>query len=144
MKKYMLSELCAELKNYFIVETYTGTFTISENMIETLPFLENEQYYNIKGSIFNDGVWRYPDEELKDETFDGAIWAMAVPQDFLELAEEISRWIDSKSNQNNSPYISESFGGYSYTKATTASGNIAGWRDIFSDRLRRYRKLRII
>ena len=40
-----------------------------------------------------------------------------------------------------SPYTSESFGGYSYTKATDANGAPIGWQKAFASRLNKWRKL---
>ena len=40
-----------------------------------------------------------------------------------------------------SPYTSESFGDYSYTKATGESGAPLTWRDVFASRLNAWRKL---
>ena len=94
----MLSELCHELNNYFPVAKYFGTYTIENGIVE-IPELQTGQYYRIVGSVFNDGVHQYPPivkdgvAELKDETFNGAIWAMAIPQEVIALSEEIDAWV---------------------------------------------------
>lgn len=90
------------------------------------------------GSVFSDGVHRYPATGLPDETFDGAVWAMAVPEDVIRLAEEIS---DYRKKYNDAPYTSESFGGYSYTRGTSPSGLPLGWMQVFAARMNRYRKI---
>ena len=86
----MLTELCQELKNWFDLERHFGVFTI-ENGELSLPFLLDGQYYRICGSVFNDGVHKYGDESdsLVDESFDGAVWAMAVPPAPATVAEEM-------------------------------------------------------
>ena len=105
--------------------------------------LQEGQYFRIVGSIFNDGVYKYGDElELTDETFDGAIWAMAVPKEVIALSEEINQWILDNSEALNSPYQSESFGGYSYSlKSSSTSNNGAlTWQSHFAERLNLWRK----
>lgn len=147
----MLTELCAELKNYFLRDAtediHYNTYTIADGSMESLPFLQNGQYFRIVGSVFNDGVYQYPAAGLADETFTGAIWAMAVPPAVVALAAEIDAWNEKNVDTLASPYTSESFGGYSYTKA---SGNSAGgsggytWRDQFASRLSKWRRLSVL
>ena len=76
----MLEQVLMHLKNWFLVPggIHEGTYTIEDGGI-TLPFLENGQYFRICGSVFNDGLHQYPVSDLKAETFDGAVWALAVP-----------------------------------------------------------------
>ena len=138
----MLTELCAELRNYFEVPNgrYFGKFTISGGIIAPLDFLQEGQYFRIVGSVFNDGVYQYPATSLTDEVFEGAVWAMAVPPTLIALAAEIEAYNDSDAGKA-SPYTSESFGGYSYTKATDANGAPIGWQKAFASRLNKWRKL---
>ena len=135
-----LTNLCAELRNYFETKKRFGTFTISGGSISPSDFLQDGQYYRIVGSVFNDGVHRHPAHDLTDETFDGAVWAMAVPPAVIDLATEIEEYNKSDVGKP-SPYISENFGGYGYTKATDENGLPAGWRSVFKNELRRWRKL---
>lgn len=138
----MLSELCHEINNYFPQKKLFGTYTI-ENGTITVPELQSGQYFRIVGSIFNDGVHKYGDDDLKDETFDGSIWAMAIPQEVIALSEEIDKWKNKYENENAmSPYQSESFGGYSYTKASGSSGSTATWKDAFASQLNNYRRIK--
>lgn len=134
-----LTELCAELHNYFEVSKHFGTFEISGGQI-SLDFLQNGQYFRIIGSTFNDGVYQYPTYDLTDEEFNGAIWAMAVPPAVVALSAEIEEHNNSEAAKV-SPYVSESFGGYSYTKATDSNGVPIGWEKAFASRLRKWRKI---
>ena len=138
----MLTELCAELRNYFEVPNgrHFGKFTISGGSIAPLDFLQEGQYFRIVGSVFNDGVYQYPTTSLTDEVFEGAVWAMAVPPTLIALAAEIEAYNDSDAGKA-SPYTSESFGGYSYTKATDVNGAPIGWQKAFASRLNKWRKL---
>ena len=138
----MLTEICAEIRNYFEVPNgrHFGTFTISGGSIAPLDFLQEGQYFRIVGSVFNDGVYQYPAASLTDEVFDGAVWAMALPPSILALSAEIKAYNDSDAGKP-SPFTSESFGGYAYTKATDSNGAPIGWQKAFASRLSKWRKL---
>ena len=139
----MLEQVLMHLKNWFLVPggIHEGTYTIEDGGI-TLPFLANGQYFRICGSVFNDGLHQYPASDLKAETFDGAVWALAVPQAVIDLATEIEAWQTKNGDASTSPYQSESFGGYSYSKATdSASGGAVTWQSAFRSRLNAWRKL---
>ena len=138
----MLAELCAELRNYFEVPNgrHFGRFEISGGSITPLDFLQDGQYFRIVGSVFNDGVYQYPATSLTDEVFNGAVCAMAVPPSVIDLAAEIEEYNNSDAGKA-SPFTGESFGGYSYTKATDANGAPIGWQKVFASRLSQWRKL---
>lgn len=148
----MLTELCAEIRNYFLRDyrndIHKGTFTISDGSIESLPFLQDGQYFRIKNSVFNDGVWKYGEsgDSLVDETFSGEVWAMAVPPSVIALSKEIDDWILANADALSSPYQSESFGGYSYSKSSGRSksngdSGAYSWQDQFESKLGKYRRL---
>ena len=138
----ILTEICAELRNWFVVPNgvHINTYTISGGSIAPLDFLQDGQYFRIIGSVFNDGVHQYPAYDLTDEVFHGAVWSMAVPPAVIDLAAEIEEYNKSDAGKA-SPYISENFGGYGYTKATGSSGKVLTWKSVFADALNRYRKL---
>jgi hypothetical protein len=151
----MLTEICAELHNYFSNEDdrHIGDFEIVGGSIVPSISIQNGQYYRIVGSVFNDGVHQYGDSEdvLQDEPeFHGAVWLMRVPKDVIELAEQIKMWqnaYEGVDSPNMSPYQSESFGGYSYSKKSSSSGGGSGnysWKDAFAMHLNRYRKIRAV
>lgn len=143
----MLTNICADLKNYFLHEDsiHNGRFDIEDGSI-TLPFLQNGQYFRIVGSALNDGVYQYPIDgnkyNLADETFTGAIWAMYVPPAFVSLVAEIDTWVKANAAAINSPYASESFGGYSYSKDSSGGG--VTWQKHFARRLKAYRRLHVL
>ena len=138
----MLEKMCAECRNYFVKTIRFGTFKIEDGAIEPLDFLQEGQYFRIVGSVLNDGVYQYQTSELTDEVFDGAIWAMSVPPSFIALASDIKTWQDKDGKP--SAYTSESFGGYSYTKATNAKGQVATWKEVFASQLNQYRRANIL
>lgn len=133
----MLESVLHYLHNWFLVAVYDDLYTIKDGGIE-LPFLQSGQYFRIVGSVLNDGVYNYPAENLKDEEFTGSIWALAVPPAVLSLVEEITAW--QAKNGAYGPYTSESFGGYSYTRATKSNGQAVGWQDVFDARLSPWKK----
>ena len=151
----MLQQICESVHNYFIKSPNPGKYTIEGGAISPLPSLVEGQRIWIVGSALNDGVYTYhaagitnDDEtesaDLKPETFEGSVCAMAVPRDVLELAKEVSDWVAKNSEALNSPYTSESFGGYSYTKATASGADAGGaltWQNQFKSRLNPYRKI---
>lgn len=139
----MLTELCGVLRNWFETDRISGTYTVENGSI-TLPFLQNGQFFRVVGSVFNDGVHQYPDYAMADETFDGSIWPMSVPPALLCLGEEIKAWQEKNGDIAVSPYTSESFGGYSYSKTTSGSATGAGtvtWQSVFKSRLNQWRKI---
>ncbi len=140
----MLEQILTHLHNWFQTDIRHGTYTIQDGGI-TLPFLRSGQYFRIMGSVFNDGLHRYgPDMELlEDETFDGSIWALAIPKGVVELSGEIAEWQEKYGAVTASPYTSESFAGYSYSKSGGAeAGSTGGWQGAFRGRLNPYRKIR--
>ena len=145
----MLEQVLTHLRNWFIVPNgvHHGTYTLEGGSI-ALPFLRDNQYFRIMGSVFNDGLHQYGPAMcfLEDETFTGTIWALAIPGAVIELAGEIAEWEKKYGEVLNSPYTSESFGGYSYTKPAVASDGAgsSGWQAAFRSRLNPYRKLREI
>lgn len=154
-----ITEICADIRNYFPPSKkkhdksyiHSGTFKISSNSITPLDFIKTDQYFRIYGSDFNDGVYRNSPEslsQLKDEIFDGEIHSMAVPSSFLKLCEDIDVWRkknESADSTNMSPFISESFGGYSYSKTGGKTGSNGGntvtWQEQFEKRLNIWRKI---
>lgn len=139
----MLEQVLMNTKNWFTVDggIYSGTFTIEDGGI-TLPFLANGQYFRIFGSVFNDGLHQYPEDDLTDETFNGTICALAIPKAVIDLADEIQKWQEKNGEASVSPYQSESFGGYSYSKATDAeTGGAVTWQSAFKKQLSAWRKI---
>lgn len=134
----MIDAICASLRNYFVVEIVDGEYTVTDGGI-TLPFLAAGQFFRVVGSVFCDGVYRCGDKLPADETFDGAIWAMAIPPALEAIAAEIEEWKAKNADVLASPCQSESFGGYSYSKGTGSDS--ASWQGAFASRLNRWRKI---
>lgn len=141
-----LFELCKELRNFFDRDTRhtTGTFTIEEGSIidDLSAVLKDGQYFRVTGSDFNDdAVFRYPASDMTDEVFYGSVRAMAIPRDVIALLDDINTWETKYGDTMNSPYVSESFGGYTYTKKAESGASTSGWQSAFASRLNKWRKI---
>lgn len=129
----MLEAVLEYLKNWFerdpvtrMRRVYSGRLTASGGALSGVPegFAVPGQRVRVRGSRLNDGLHDWP---------------------CSDLADEVAAWCAEHGDAQNSPYASESFGGYSYTKAT-ASGSQAGsggstWQSVFAARLAPWRKL---
>lgn len=148
----MLSEVCAYLRNWFDKnqpKTF-GEIVIENGSLSTDCKLKQNQYFRIIGSTFNDGVYKNDSNlTLTDEVFKGAVWAMSIPPDFISLVTEISAYQAKYGDINStamSPFNSESFGGYSYSKSSGGSSDTSKdksgtWQGAFGARLAKWRKI---
>lgn len=136
----MLGAVLAYLRNYFPVKKWFGTYVIKDGALE-IPEIMDGQYYRIIGSVFNDGVHKYAESALTDETFCGSVWSLAVPKELLDIVVEIEDWQKSNGKKAASLFQSESFGGYSYTLKGGTEGFGASWQNAFASRLNIWRKI---
>lgn len=142
----MLDKVLRELgwykrpNNQYVASVKFGLFEIKDGGIAPNGFLEDGDYFRIVGSKRNDGLYQHPSGELTDELFDGAVWVMRIPPDVIAIAQKIKEYAESDAAQP-SAYTSESFGGYSYTKATGANGELLTWEGIFKKELNAWRLL---
>lgn len=155
-----LMEVCTYLKNFFEPSEkresrdfiHAGTFEVNKNTVSPLDFIKPGQYFRIVGSDLNDGVYcNSPDslKTLKDEVFSGAVHEMRIPPAFISLYKDMQDWStknESTDSINMSPFVAESFGGYSYSKTNSrvnqsSTGNAVTWHEQFSKRLNAWRKI---
>lgn len=108
-----LYELLVYLRNFFpgLHWQFTGE-EITGNRI-VIPGLETGDYYLIEGSRRNNGIHVYGDADLRNETYTGIVTEICVPPEVLTILEEINTWQEKNAEAVQSPYQSESFGGYS-------------------------------
>lgn len=153
----MLTELCAYLKNWFDEDEFhrklprwEGSFVITDGKIDLDGKILEGQMFRIYGSMLNDGVYIYsPELELRDETFTGLIQSMRTEPDFIALVKDIEDWLAKYGTVTStamSPFNSESFNGYSYTKsdgrsAGNGSGGASSPIAMFGSRLSRWKKI---
>lgn len=147
----MLTEICGYLNNYFIDKAYIGAVSVQDGAVscDGSEISMNEgQYFTLVREKYVLGVYQYG-AEIPDKSFDGAVWVMDIPDAVLGLAKDIADWMakyGSVDSEAMSPFNSESFGGYSYSKT---SGNVSNdqnngisWQNTFGSRLAIYRRLK--
>ena len=140
----MISTICRKINNWFVEKRYFGTYSIENGELQNSPTVISGQYYRIIGSTFNDGVHLRGSEELTDEPgFCGSVWTMRIPNDFLKLVKQIEKWNEENSTESGTlpAYTSESFEGYSYTRATGKNGGAITWAEQFASDLNEWRKV---
>lgn len=144
-----LADFCAATRNWFVFFAINGTFRAEQGRISVLDrYLQEGQYFRVLGGVFNtDGIFQYHTEGdlgIKSEIFTGAIIAMNVPQDVLTLIDRINAWEAENATVINGPFQSESYAGYSYTKASgdaDSDGSSITWQSQFKKELNRWRKI---
>lgn len=134
------------LHNYFYTFGEKGLFNIVDNQITVKGKYIQGQYIKLEGSIMNDSVYKvisYSENKITvegaiNEEFKGIIYSLAVPKELIELETKIKEY---EANKTKSDIISESFGNYSYSRATNSNGDIADWKDVFKTDLKPYRAM---
>ena len=140
----MLADICSYLKNYFSEpeDRHIGKFEVIDGALTPSDFLKDGQFFRIIGSTFNDGVYKNPCAGLKDEKFNGAVWAMRVPPALIALAEEIETYETEKNTKMSEEgwgmFSSQSFKGYSGTVRSDAD---LSWKKKFAPQLAPWRKM---
>lgn len=163
----MLIEMMRECKNFFEIRNdgfyqdyktrpvypvteFEDDYTIASGVLSTLDAtIKAGQYIAIYGSTLNDGIWKVgaggaitsdiTGVTAQNENFHATIYPLKVPADFVMLATEITAWRTKMVEA--SPYVSESFGKYSYTKEQRQGGGNVTWQAQFSDRLTPYKRM---
>lgn len=139
----MLEAVLNHLHNWFPVHgaARTGAHEIVSGELMA-DYLKPGQYFRIEGSVFNDGLHRWPCSEvdcLVDEAFDGTVTPLAVPKAVIELAEKIGEYCEKNPATDK---VSESFGGYSYSRGTDGNGAASGgWTLAFRKELNCWKKV---
>lgn len=141
----MLTEVLRLLRNWFERSKVFGTFKVQDGvLVNPLLRVQDGQYIRIIGSAFNDGVHKWGDatDVLTDEEdFEGAVWLLGIPKEVLTLVQDIEAWCADNASALNTPYQSESFGGYSYSLKSGANGGAITWQSQFGSRLNAWRKI---
>ena len=136
----MLEAILNSLHNWFIIPgaARCGTFEVASGTLD-VDFLQSDQYYRIEGSVFNDGLHQHPDAGMQDEVFTGTIYPMAVPKAVVDLSERIKAYCEKNPETDK---VSESFGGYSYSRGTDGHGSVSGgWQVAFRKELSIWKKV---
>lgn len=142
-----VGSLMRAVHNFFETGYRATTYTVRGGVISPADVFTPGMYIAVtRDSVFYSGVWRMGDggklegipEGLPDETFFGRVYMLHPPADFLDLHGRIAEF---EQKTPNGGYQSESFGEYSYTRASGKSGGVLGWQEAFADDLRPYRRM---
>jgi len=148
MDAVVLEQVLGYIHNWFVRDSIdvNNCEVVDGHLPASIP-IPNGVWYRIKGSYLNDGMHLKGDqnEGLVDETFDGTITTHVIPRALLVVVQEVSDWVTKYGGSADSPYQSESFGGYTYSKgsrynSSSQSGD-SGWQAAFAGRFRQWRKL---
>jgi len=150
-------DIMKEIKNFFIASIEYGDFVIENGTLSVNEDYLIGQYIYIPGavrrssgtvgSLLNEGVYLVQDTLItlsgaRDESWTGAVCGLAVPQDFIGIANDVAVFQAEASKAPAAGAIaSESYAGYSYSKVTNASGLPVTWRDVYAGRLNKYRRV---
>lgn len=135
-----IGDIMRQCRNFFERGYRDGAFTIKDGAFFGAE-IGPGGYIAICGSRLNDGVYHVGEggilDGATDEEFTGRVWYLAPPRGFLALAEDIAAY-----DRENPPggYVSESFGAYSYTKASSQGGP-QSWQSAFCSRLAAYQRM---
>lgn len=149
----MLAEVCGYLNNYFDVERHNGVISIQDGVVycdSKEITMTKGQHFALLRKNFVLGVYEYEKDELKDRVFEGKVWIMDLPDDFVSLVAEITAWQTKYGGAGSgamSPFNSESFGGYSYSKSSGSSNSnksAVAWQDAYGSRLAKYKKVSLL
>lgn len=137
-----IAAVMRRVRNYFERGYRQGTFSIVGNVLS--PAVDAPMIA-VTGSRYHDGVYASVNgimqgaEGVKpDETFEGIVWKLYPPDDFLDLCKKISIYDDKNPV---GALASESFGDYSYTRDTNMGMSGAGWANAFAPDLAAYRRM---
>lgn len=147
----VIEEVCQSIRNWFIKDdgsdVLVGDFTITgQTLYYNGAVVPQTGYFRILGSRLNDGVYKGgTDTFAASESFNGQVWFLHLPAAFIACCKDIAEWQTANggaASANMSPYTSESFGGYSYSKGGGTNGATAvTWQAQFRSRLNAWRKI---
>lgn len=141
----MILQVMRATKNFFAVSKVVAEFEIINKQLDLNDFdFLTGQYVAVTNSILNNGVYIVDDEKKitvkSAEIFNGAIYGLAPPPDFLDLVAEIARFETTEVAQNVG-ITSERFENYAWTAATGSDGMPITWQTAYKDKLRKFNKM---
>jgi len=138
------------LRNAFESGSEGGNFTIEDGKVALSDAYYTGEWIAITGSRLNNGVFQLSQDETGvfvlsngtdgeipkvNETFDGKIWRLALPRDFVALCLDLQNWLISPAGKPSNITKESVLGYYSKTFATSENGAPLGWIDMFSNRI---------
>ena len=134
-----IAAVMQEVHNFFERGSISDSISISGGVVS--PDIKTAYVY-IKGSSYHDGLWEVAASSLVGdsfpaETFDGCVWLLCPPRDFLALCQQVAEF---EAKTPVGALQSESLEGYSYTSANGKNG-VLTWQEAFAGKLRHYRRM---
>lgn len=137
-----IPDLMRETRNFFPAAALDSSWTLHTTALTPATTLHPGDWIAITDSLHNNGVFQLGAgctiPGATDETWQGRVWLLAPPADFLSLAQEISAWA---AQQGDSLAVKESFGAYSRELATDGVGQPLTWQTKFARQLLPYRRM---
>ena len=136
--------------NFFERSSEYGRYTISENAIAVRGDYKAGQYVRIMDSLLNDGVYKIAsveageitlNETLTDEEFCGYIVGLAIPNEFITLAEKVEAFTNRGISSESIPNYSVSFNAKSGVEAYRS--DLQAYMKPFQSRYSFLRRVRI-
>lgn len=129
-------------RNFFEIGYKDGVFSITGNALSGME--DDPHWVYISGSKYHDGVWEICEgyltgrdvSGLHDEEFDGRVWFLNPPHDFLDLCKTIASY---EEKNPVGALVRETFGGYSREWDAAILGKT--WDVAFNASLIAYRRM---
>jgi len=135
-------DLMRETRNFFPAAAIDASWSLRDGALTPADGLHTGDWVAVTGSIYNNGVYQLGEGSVipgaADETWQGRVWLLSPPADFLALACEIAHW--GKHQGENQP-VKESFGAYSRELATDSQGQPLTWQACFARQLLPWRRM---
>ena len=140
----MLNAVMTEIKNHFAISSECVPVSFEEDGIngEFYKTYVVGQYVWIKNSVVNDGVYKITAIEGSKITLDGTftlintnirLFALAVPNEFIELVSDISTFSETETVGIKSESLSD--------MSQTFAGDGGEWEVVYAKKLRKYRRM---
>jgi len=146
----ILLPIMRECNNFFDVCSESGDFELNDGKIALKNIYRVNQYIALTGSLLVDGIYQIIARHEgiytltgadENERWNGLIFGLNIPGDFIRLCEDIDKFNKSKAGQLTG-YTSENvLGAHSWSRATNKNGLPVQWQDVFQIRLRPFNRI---
>lgn len=137
-----VSDVMREVRNYFPRYRIDGHWRAEHGALVDCDMLLMGDWIAVSGSMRNNGVYQVAEDGavpgLRDEQWDGTVWLLGPPEDFLTLCAQIDAWCEKHPEDD---VKREQFGAYSVERAVDAQGVPMGWQHVFASALKPWRRM---